>query len=135
MPEPAASADPRFVLHEHFAHHHHFDLRLEKDGVLKSWAVPKGLPERPKDRRLAIATEDHPLEYLGFTGTIPDGQYGAGTVSVADTGTYRPVVWERDRIEVVFSGAKYTGTYLLLPFARAGKGQWLILKKEGPVQP
>ncbi|NLD57149.1 MAG: ATP-dependent DNA ligase, partial [Methanomicrobiales archaeon] len=68
----------RFVLHDHAAKHHHFDLRLERDGVLKSWAVPKGLPEQAGERRLAIAVEDHELAYITFTGTIPDGEYGAG---------------------------------------------------------
>ena len=74
------TADPqlRFVLHEHFAKHHHFDLRLEHGGVLASWAVPKGLPEKSGERRLAIAVDDHAMEYIGFTGVIPEGEYGAG---------------------------------------------------------
>jgi bifunctional non-homologous end joining protein LigD len=122
---------PRFVLHEHFARHHHFDFRLERDGVLKSWAVPKGLPEKPGDKRLAIAVEDHPLDYIAFTGTIPEGEYGAGEVTIADTGTYTPVLWEENKIEVVLAGNHFTGTYVLVSFPKAGEGQWLVLKKGG----
>ncbi len=131
--EPAAEgpnvASLRFVLHEHFAKHHHFDFRLEKDNVLKSWAVPKGLPEIPKDRRLAIETEDHQLSFIRFTGTIPEGEYGAGEVKIADAGTYRQVVWSREKIEVVLSGQRFSGTYVFVPFKRAGRGQWLLMKK------
>lgn len=120
----------RFVLHEHSARHHHFDLRLEKDGVLKSWAVPKGLPGQPKERRLAIETEDHELSYIRYEGTIPEGEYGAGEVKIADVGTYRNIRWSEDRIEVVLHGQRCTGTYVFIRFRQAGRGQWLILKKE-----
>ncbi len=120
----------RFVLHEHSARYHHFDLRLEKDGVLKSWAVPKGLPEKPKDRRLAIETEDHELSYIDYQGTIPEGEYGAGEVKIADEGTYRNVAWSEDKIEVVLYGQRFTGTYVLIRFRSAGKGEWIVLKKE-----
>ncbi len=129
---PESTGTPlRFVLHEHFAKHHHFDFRLEKDGVLKSWAVPKGLPEKAGERRLAIATEDHSLDYIGFEGTIPDGEYGAGKVGIADTGTYDALAWGDDRIEVILSGSRYTGSFVLIPFRKAGANQWLILKKTG----
>lgn len=123
-------SDPgsRFVLHEHFAKHHHFDLRLERAGVLVSWAVPKGLPERPGERRLAIAVEDHPPDYLGFEGTIPEGEYGAGEVKIADTGTYEPVLWEPDRIEVFLHGARFSGKYALVRFRKAGDKEWLVLR-------
>jgi bifunctional non-homologous end joining protein LigD len=119
----------RFVVHEHSARHHHFDFRLERDGVLKSWAVPKGLPEKTGDRRLAIAVEDHELSYISFTGTIPQGEYGAGVVTISDEGTYIPVIWDEKKIEVILSGSRFSGTFVLVPFARAGKDQWLILKK------
>jgi bifunctional non-homologous end joining protein LigD len=119
----------RFVLHEHFAKHHHFDFRLEKDNVLKSWAVPKGLPEITKDRKLAIETDDHQLSFINFEGSIPEGEYGAGEVKIADEGTYRQIVWSPDRIEVVLSGQRFFGTYVFVRFAKAGKGQWLIMKK------
>jgi len=120
--------EPRFVLHEHLSKHHHFDFRLERGGVLVSWAVPKGLPEQPGERRLAIAVEDHPLDYLGFEGTIPEGEYGAGDVKIADTGTYHPVIWETDRIEVILHGARLSGKYTLVRFRKAGETEWLILR-------
>jgi bifunctional non-homologous end joining protein LigD len=117
------------VLHEHLAKHHHFDFRLERDGLLKSWAVPKGLPEKAGDRRLAIAVEDHPQDYISFEGTIPEGEYGAGEVKIADTGTYTTITWSDAKIEVVLAGSRLSGTCVLVPFVRAGKGQWLFLKK------
>ncbi|MDD1690387.1 MAG: ATP-dependent DNA ligase [Methanoregula sp.] len=119
---------PRFVLHEHFARHHHFDFRLEHEGVLVSWAVPKGLPEQPGERRLGIAVEDHALDYIGFSGTIPEGEYGAGDVKIADTGTYTPVLWEPGRIEVILNGARYSGKFVLVRFRKAGEKEWLILR-------
>lgn len=119
---------PRFVIHDHRARTHHYDVRLERDGALVSWAVPKGLPERPGERRLAIRTPDHPLEYIDFAGTIPGGQYGAGEVSVFDHGEYEPVTWTDDRIEVRLRGGRYDGPYLFVPFRRAGPDQWLVFK-------
>jgi bifunctional non-homologous end joining protein LigD len=124
------NSDLRFVLHEHFAKHHHFDFRLEKDGTLKSWAIPKGLPDRPKDRRLAIETEDHELSYISFEGLIPEGDYGAGEVKIADSGTYNIIDWLPDKIEIILSGKRFFGTYVFVRFQRAGKVQWIILKKE-----
>jgi DNA ligase D-like protein (predicted 3'-phosphoesterase) len=125
---PHASSS-RFVLHEHFAKHHHFDLRLERDGVLKSWAIPRGLPDSQNDRRLAIRTEDHEFSFIGFTGTIPEGEYGAGEVTVADAGTYRVVTWSEEKIEIELLGQRLTGTYVFVRFRRAGEGQWLVMKK------
>lgn len=124
----SGSTGPRFVLHEHFARHHHFDFRLEHDGVLASWAVPKGLPEKAGERRLAIAVEDHPLNYIGFEGTIPEGEYGAGDVKIADTGTYEPLEWGPGRIEILLSGSRFTGKYVLIRFKKAGEKEWLILR-------
>jgi len=124
-------SDPRqqrFVLHEHFASHHHFDFRLELDGVLKSWAVPKGLPEKPGERRLAIAVEDHPLDYIGFEGTIPEGQYGAGEVKITDTGTYDLLSWNAERIEIFLHGRVFSGKFVLIRFKKAGDKEWLVLR-------
>ncbi|WP_292369820.1 DNA polymerase ligase N-terminal domain-containing protein [Methanoregula sp. UBA64] len=117
-----------FVLHEHFSKHHHFDFRLEHDGVLASWAVPKGLPEKPGERRLAIQVEDHPLSYGTFEGTIPGGEYGAGEVKIADAGTYETLAWTNERIEVLLHGKEHTGKYVLLRFAKAGEKNWIVLK-------
>jgi bifunctional non-homologous end joining protein LigD len=117
-----------FVIHEHHARRLHFDLRLERDGVLKSWAVPKGIPETTGERHLAVQVEDHPLEYGSFEGTIPAGEYGAGTVSIWDTGTYDTLVWKEGKIEVVFNGNRLHGRYALVRFRRAGGKDWLLLK-------
>jgi len=121
----------RFVLHDHAARHHHYDLRLERDGVLKSWAVPKGMPETPGERRLAIAVEDHELAYLGFEGTIPEGEYGAGTVAIADHGTYDTLAWTPERIEVVLHGIRFSGKYVLVRFKKAGEKEWLVMRAKG----
>jgi len=122
--------NPRFVVHEHFSKHHHFDVRLEHDGVLASWAVPKGLPRKAGERRLAIAVEDHPLDYIVFEGTIPGGEYGAGEVKIADTGTYEPVAWKEDSIEVRLNGTQFIGTYHLIRFKKAGEKEWLVFRSD-----
>jgi len=122
---------PRFVVHDHSSRTHHHDVRLEHGGVLVSWAVPRGLPGHPGERHLAIATEDHPLDYLDFEGTIPDGEYGAGEVRILDRGEYDPVVWEDDRREVRLHGQRYGGTFLFVPFRRAGPGSWLVIRRTG----
>ena len=120
-----------FVIHEHHAHKLHYDLRLERDGVLKSWAVPKGIPEKAGEKHLAVAVEDHPLEYGHFEGTIPAGEYGAGTVTIWDNGTYDTKLWAGDKIEITFHGGRLTGHYVLVPFKRAGKNDWLLFKVGG----
>ena len=117
-----------FVIQEHHAHHLHYDLRLERDGVLKSWAVPKGVPESPGAKHLAVAVEDHPLEYATFEGTIPKGEYGAGTVTIWDTGTYETKHWDEQKIEVILHGKRLSGHYVLVRFKRAGKDEWLVFR-------
>ena len=138
-PEPAGGGDAvgaggRFVVHEHHARRLHWDLRLEHDGVLASWAVPNGLPADPKHNRKAIHVEDHPLDYLDFEGTIPDGSYGAGQVSVWDRGTYECEKWRRDEVIVVFHGERLQGRYALF---RAGHDEkdWMIHRMSPPADP
>jgi DNA ligase D-like protein (predicted ligase)/DNA ligase D-like protein (predicted 3'-phosphoesterase) len=125
---PKPSEGRVFVVQEHHARRLHFDFRLEREGVLKSWAVPKGVPETDGDRRLAVETEDHPLDYAGFEGVIPPGQYGAGTVKIWDKGEYELKVWEEDKIEFSLSGQRLRGRYVLVRFKKAGEKQWVLLK-------
>ena len=132
-PEPIGSEDKGkkliFVVQEHHARRLHYDLRLEKDGVLKSWAVPKGIPQSSDERRLAMQVEDHPYEYASFEGTIPEGQYGAGTVKIWDKGTYEPKVWDDNKIEFTLHGQKLKGRYVLVRLKRAKQDNaWLLLK-------
>lgn len=115
----------KFVVHWHEARRPHYDLRLERGGVLKSWAVPKGMPGQPGVKRLAIEVEDHPLEYFGFEGAIPEGRYGAGKVEVWDLGAYVVEAWEKDRIVVELIGKKISGRYALVRFMEKN---WLLLK-------
>jgi DNA ligase D-like protein (predicted ligase)/DNA ligase D-like protein (predicted 3'-phosphoesterase) len=117
-----------FVVQEHSARRLHYDLRLERQGVLKSWAMPKGIPQRTGDKRLAVQTEDHPLEYYKFEGTIPKGQYGAGIVRIWDKGSYELKVWEDDKIEFMLSGEKLRGQYILARLKKAGGKDWLLMK-------
>jgi DNA ligase D-like protein (predicted ligase)/DNA ligase D-like protein (predicted 3'-phosphoesterase) len=117
-----------FVVQEHSARRLHYDLRLEKQNVLKSWAVPKGIPQHLGDKRLAVQTEDHPLEYRRFEGTIPKGQYGAGTVEIWDRGYYLLKLWQDDKIEFMLNGEKLRGNYVLVRLKKAGKNDWLLMK-------
>ncbi len=131
-PEPAGGYTPgagnSYVVQEHHSRRTHWDLRLERDGVFVSWAVPKGVPAEPGERRLAVRTEDHPLEYGGFEGVIPVGQYGAGTVETWDRGFYLPVRWMDDKVEVVLAGGRLRGRYELVR-TNPEKGEWLLFKK------
>ncbi|MEN6371280.1 MAG: DNA polymerase ligase N-terminal domain-containing protein [Armatimonadota bacterium] len=116
----------RFVIQEHHASRLHWDFRLELDGVLKSWAVPKGVPEEPGVKRLAVPVEDHPLDYIGFEGEIPEGQYGAGKVIIWDSGTYNLTERAPGKLHFTLFGQKLSGDYIL---TRMRDGQWLIFKK------
>jgi len=131
-PEPKSSQSNTgtqiFVIQEHHARRLHYDLRLEKEGVLKSWAVPKGIPEKVGDKRLAVQTEDHPMGYAGFQGTIPEGQYGAGTVKIWDKGTFETRIWTDDMIEFSLKGERLQGKFVLAKFKKAGEKDWLLLK-------
>jgi bifunctional non-homologous end joining protein LigD len=118
-----------YVIQEHHARHIHWDLRLEMDGVLKSWAVPKEPPLDEKTRRLAVQVEDHPLDYASFEGKIPEGQYGAGDVTVWDKGTYEPVDIQKDKIIVTLNGEKLKGDYCLIKTSYQ-KNSWLLFKKK-----
>ncbi|MFG3723257.1 DNA polymerase ligase N-terminal domain-containing protein [Streptomyces massasporeus] len=139
---------PRFVVQIHDASTMHFDFRLQVDDVLKSWSVPKGPSADPKDKRLAVPTEDHPLEYEEFEGVIPRGEYGGGTVIVWDHGTYEPLSHDRKGRAVDFAqslerghatfrlrGSKLHGEYALTRFrsGRDGDGEeaWLLVKRTG----
>ena len=117
----------RFVIHEHHAAHLHWDLRLELDGVLKSWAVPKEPPIVAGIRRLAIAVEDHPLEYIDFEGFIEEG-YGKGEVKIWDEGSFAVESRKKSKIVFFVHGNKLKGKYTLLKFEKAGENQWLFFK-------
>ena len=135
-PEPMGGKAPaagsaRFVVQEHHATRLHWDLRLERDGVLVSWAIPNGLPEAPKDNRLAVNTEDHPLEYIDFHGEIPKGNYGAGRMTIWDRGTYECLKWEPKKVEVALHGENglAQGRYAL--FQTKGR-DWMIHRMDPP---
>jgi DNA ligase D-like protein (predicted 3'-phosphoesterase) len=146
-PEPKGrrrrgGAEPRFVIQKHDATSLHYDFRLEAGGVLKSWAVPKGPSTDPRDKRLAMPTEDHPLEYANFEGVIPEGEYGGGTVLVWDCGTYRNSS-ERDGVELAIEdaleqghatvwleGEKLRGGYALTRIGKGKRERWLLVKMD-----
>jgi len=137
-PEPAGSggdgteAEARFVVHEHRARRLHWDLRLERDGVLVSWALPRGVPADPAHNRLAVRVEDHPLDYLEFAGEIPAGSYGAGTIAIWDAGTYESHKFRDDEVIVTFHGRRLTGRYAL--FRTRGE-DWMIHRMDPPADP
>ncbi len=116
-----------FVVQEHHATHLHWDFRLEKEGVLKSWAVPKGLPEKKALKRLAVQVEDHRLSYIDFEGTIPEGQYGAGTVKIWDKGTYEMESESPQRMVFELKGKRLKGKYCIVHLKDK---QWLLMKLE-----
>lgn len=142
-PEPVAAISSenagRFVIQRHQARRLHYDLRLEMDGVLKSWAVPKGPSQNPQDKRLAIQTEDHPVKYLTFHGTIPKGNYGAGEMIIWDEGTYQITPetgalhkqFEKGDLKIDFFGKKIKGSFALVHTKRGeAANQWLLIKKK-----
>lgn len=124
---------PILVVHEHAARRLHFDLRIELGNVLKSWAVPKGIPTKIGDKRLAVETEDHPLEYASFRGIIPPGNYGAGTVKIWDRGTFELVKNEPELVKFWAKGKKMEGEYVLAKMkpqpAFPGKKNWLLFRR------
>lgn len=144
--EPEGAGGPRdrgsvFVIQKHDATSLHYDFRLEVDGVLKSWAVPKGPSTDPREKRLAIRTEDHPLDYAEFEGVIPEGEYGAGSVLIWDRGTYRNVTEKDDGLRAMddaladghvlvwLDGEKISGGYALQRIDDE-KDQWLLIKMD-----
>jgi bifunctional non-homologous end joining protein LigD len=125
-----------FVVQKHNASHLHYDFRLAIDGVLVSWAVPKGPPRRAGVKRLAVQTEDHPIDYATFEGTIPKGNYGAGTVKIWDHGTYEPIgektmaqQLRRGKIEFILDGDLLHGAYVLVRMKNRDPKNWLLLKE------
>lgn len=139
---PGSAAGPIFVVQKHDASRLHYDFRLEVDGVLKSWAIPKGPSTDPKEKRLAVPTEDHPLEYAGFEGIIPAGEYGGGTVMVWDTGPFHNITEKKGvaipleeavphgHIKVWLEGRKLKGGYALTRFKTGKDEAWLLVKAD-----
>jgi bifunctional non-homologous end joining protein LigD len=130
-PEPAGAVAEtgqcRFVVQEHHARSLHWDFRLELDGVLKSWAVPKGPPEEPGIRRLAVQVEDHPIDYVDFSGEIPSG-YGAGTVTIWDSGDFEMVSRQDAKLVFVLNGERLRGRYTLVKTGQPKS--WILLKSK-----
>src|SRR5574341_1884677 len=132
-PVAAPKAGGLFVVHQHAARRLHFDLRLEMDGVLKSWAVPKGPSRNPADKRLAVHVEDHPLEYGDFEGIIPEGNYGAGAVIVWDRGRWLPLEdiaagFAKGKLLFELQGYKLRGAWTLVKLKKGVK-EWLLIKE------
>jgi bifunctional non-homologous end joining protein LigD len=130
--KPAKIKGNRFVVQEHRARRLHWDLRLEHDGVLASWALPRGVPQDPKENRLAVRTEDHPLEYLDFEGEIPKGEYGAGTVEIWDRGSYEAEKFRDDEVIATLAGERVTGKYALF---QTDGDNWMIHRMDPPADP
>jgi bifunctional non-homologous end joining protein LigD len=135
-PEPEGTAintdtdKPRFVIQKHQASHLHYDFRLEMQGVLKSWAIPKGIPWNTGEKRLAIQVEDHPLDYINFEGVIPPGQYGAGSVEIFDKGEYSIKNLGEQQIEFVLKGKRVSGNFVLI---HTDGNNWLMIKRNDDI--
>jgi len=137
-PRPAEYSDqPVFVVQKHKARRLHYDFRLEVDGVLKSWAIPKGPSMNPADKRLAVHVEDHPYDYKDFEGTIPEGEYGAGTVMIWDEGNYAmqagtpAEAFASGAMKIILNGAKLKGGFMLVQTKMGGKEEnWLLIKEK-----
>ncbi|MBM3310052.1 MAG: 3'-phosphoesterase [Candidatus Aminicenantes bacterium] len=128
-PPRTPGESPVFVVHRHQASHLHWDLRLQEGDVLASWAIPKEPPVAEGIRRLAVRVEDHPLAYADFEGTIPEGEYGAGTVEIWDRGTYAPLESSPAKKVLDFFGRKLSGTYALVQLKPEERGRdWLFFK-------
>lgn len=132
--DPDAVEGGRFVVQQHDATALHWDLRLEHDGTLASWALPRGIPLDPDDDRLAVRTEDHPLEYLEFEGTIPKGQYGAGVMEIWDRGSYEAEKFEPAKVVARFDGERLRGRYALFRIRKSAEraDSWLIHRMDPP---
>ncbi len=134
-PEPVPEQPPEaghgdtYVIQQHHARRLHWDLRLERDGVLVSWALPRGLPRDPARNHLAVHTEDHPMEYADFAGDIPAGEYGAGRMVIYDKGRYSTEKWRDDEVVVVLHGERAAGRYVLF---RSRGDDWMIHRMDGP---
>ena len=126
--EKTVNTKPIFVVQEHHARRLHWDFRLEMEGVLRSWAIPKGVPEEFGVRRLAIQTEDHPIEYADFEGSIPEGMYGAGTVKIWDKGEFNLEEETDKKITFHLKGKRLAGKYALIKIMLRGKESWLLFK-------
>src|SRR5918997_6205851 len=131
------SKEPIFVVQRHDARRLHYDFRLERDGALASWAVPKGIPLEPGQRALAVHVEDHPLDYATFEGEIPKGQYGAGEVEIWDNGTYELLEEKRNGgLAVRLHGEKLQGVWALVPARLSGEEKnWLLIRKRDDLAP
>jgi DNA ligase D-like protein (predicted polymerase)/DNA ligase D-like protein (predicted 3'-phosphoesterase) len=142
-PEPVPAAGPLpagdddvFVVQEHHARRLHFDVRLERGGVLASWAVPKGLPTAAGEVRLAVRTEDHPMEYAEFSGEIPPGEYGAGTMTIWDRGHYETRKWSTDEVHVLLHGDRVDGEFVFVRTEADGdRDNWLVRRRADPRTP
>jgi DNA ligase D-like protein (predicted 3'-phosphoesterase) len=122
------SEEKIYVIQKHAATHLHYDLRLEIDGALKSWAIPKEPPSQAGVRRLAVQVEDHPIKYASFEGSIPEGEYGAGTVEIWDKGTYKLINRKEEKLIIDIDGNKLKGEYVLVRFK--DQKNWLFFKKK-----